>query len=268
MEDLRDGDAVLDRNALIKTYARVLDSILSTADFDYSPKEKLAFWRASKGNIPITQQRLAETTVWRDAFQIDALMESEEWLAKERAFRSVLCYDYLGTDRHGRPVMVERVGAWDVNEVLAYTAVNSHDKDGVKDDDNVSSFLKLHCIACETKLRMERPPLTLDSRGQVVIMDCAGLSVKHLSPSLAKAFGKLAAHDERHYPDTIAHIFVVNAPYVFKALSILIQPFMDKDTLSKVHVSSGIPCELVDFLGVDCLPEELGGRRQSIFPYD
>mmetsp|Transcript_23769 Transcript_23769/g.42525 ORF Transcript_23769/g.42525 Transcript_23769/m.42525 type:complete len:273 (-) Transcript_23769:113-931(-) len=251
-------DVVLDRIALIETHAHVLTTI--TTDFDCSPEQKLAFWRASKENVAVAEQRLQETDAWRTSFGIEALMQNDEWLARERAFRSVLMYDYLGTDRHGRPVMVERVGAWNVSAVLTAAAND--------ENDNNDAFLKLHCMACETLLHMDRPPCTVDGRGQVVIMDCAGLSVKHLSPTLAKAFGRLSSNDERHYPDTVAHIFVVNAPYVFKALSILITPFMDKDTLSKVHVSSGIPHELVDFLGADCLPVELGGSRRSLSPYD
>ena len=109
-------------------------------------------------------------------------------------------------------------------------------------------------------------------------MGCAGLSLKHLSPILAKALGRLSANDERYYPDTLAHIFVVEVRYIFKALSFLIRLFLIRlflirlflaeDTLSEVHVSSGIQSELVDFLGSDCLSDELGGSRRSVFPYD
>mmetsp|Transcript_5361 Transcript_5361/g.11671 ORF Transcript_5361/g.11671 Transcript_5361/m.11671 type:complete len:106 (+) Transcript_5361:2707-3024(+) len=50
------------------------------------------------------------------------------------------------------------------------------------------------------------------------------------------SFGELARNDAAHYPDTLAHIFVVNAPYLFSALATAISPFMDPDTYSKVHI--------------------------------
>eukprot|EP00546_Thalassionema_frauenfeldii_P007364 CAMPEP_0178910974 /NCGR_PEP_ID=MMETSP0786-20121207/9412_1 /TAXON_ID=186022 /ORGANISM="Thalassionema frauenfeldii, Strain CCMP 1798" /LENGTH=109 /DNA_ID=CAMNT_0020583319 /DNA_START=503 /DNA_END=832 /DNA_ORIENTATION=+ len=105
--------------------------------------------------------------------------------------------------------MVERVGAWNVRDVMEAAA---------NDDD----FLKL-------------PNDAVDDRGQVIIMDCQGLSVGHLKPGLIKAFGRLSSNDSAHYPDTLAHIFVVNAPTLFSVLATLIKPFMDPDTYSKVH---------------------------------
>ena len=116
--------------------------------------------------------------------------------------------------------------------------------------------------------------------------------------------GTINAIDAEFYPDTVAHIFIVNAPRAAtarplllpcplscpvrshgrrheqwvglvpvgfcptQALFAMVNPFIDSDTLSKVSVSSGIPADLVPCLGADCLPTELGGTRTKVFPYD
>ena len=79
---------------------------------------------------------------------------------------------------------------------------------------------------------------------------------------------KLATNDTRHYPDTNAHIWIVNAPYLFHGLSKLIRPFLNEDTLAKLHISSHVPPALADSVGKECLPIELGGSRTNIFPYN
>lgn len=241
---------VLNRVALIEIHRQSLVQI----EFDTGPQEKLAFWRACKEDIAAAAQRLRETSEWRRSSGIDRIMTDFAWLEKERAIRHVLKYDYLGPDQHGRPVMVERVGDWCIDSLLAAIA---------KPDE----FLILHCMACETLHRMARPPGTLDCRGQVLIMDCLGLGLRHLRPGLTKAFGAITVIDASHYPDTVAHIFVVNAPRLFSAVVAMIRPFLDTDTLSKFTVSQGVPQEMIALLGPACLPVELGGSRRNIFPY-
>ncbi|CAE7252065.1 unnamed protein product [Symbiodinium pilosum] len=125
----------------------------------------------------------------------------------------------------------------------------------------------LHAMADETLLQMARPKGTKDPRGFVLIVDMDGMGAWHMSPRLVKAFAAVSRIDEAHYPDTVAHIFVVNAPWIFQALFVLIRPFLNEDTLTKIHFSSEVPDELLWHLGADCLPTELGGSRAEVFPY-
>jgi len=285
--------SVLDRKALEVQNADALSRIGSGVEKDndedgqgaVTMQDKLAFWRACKGNVEAAQLRLKETLQWRRTTQISDLLLSDDakWREQERKMRSVLWYDYLGLDQHGRPVMVERVGRWDIPQVLASlqppedvppggtAALRQQTKDDNNDkDDDASFFLTLHCLACEILGQMKRPSDCKDDRGQVIIMDCGGgLSYGHFNTSLIRAFGKVAKNDEKHYTDTLVHLFVVNAFYLFSALVKVISPFLDKDTATKIHVSSSVPVQdLVACVGSQCLPVELGGTRQNVFPYD
>lgn len=164
-----DHAGVLDRHALLESHARLLDRLRSTADrlrlpCCADPHEQLGYLRAVMSENPqntpeericeLTAARLHTTAVWRQSVGIDALMADPAWRAEECNYRRLLLYDYLGHGRCGRPVLVERVGAWDVAAVVS-AAEGDFDK-----------FSKLHCMACETLKRMPRPTDCRDPRGQ------------------------------------------------------------------------------------------------------
>ena len=66
----------------------------------------------------------------------------------------------------------------------------------------------------------------------------------------------------------VAQIFVVNAPAIFNALFNIIRPFLNEDTLTKFSFSSLLPDDLVPCIGAACLPSQLNGHRQNVFPYN
>jgi hypothetical protein len=270
---------VLDRPTLIKLHADELANMPSSSATNH---DKLAYLRACNGDSNEATERFLATQAWRSKTGISNLLRNDEWLAMEKEMRSILWYDYLGPDQHGRPVLVERVGRWEVTKVLGSIRADYDDSkdstESAEENEKGETFLKIHCMSCEIMLQMNRDKQgsgdqqeasgIKDNRGQIVIMDLANLRPWHLDPRLAVAFGRLAKIDSLHYPDTLAHIWVVNAPYLFKALSKLIQPFLDPDTIGKFHVSSGVPKELIACVGKECLPVELGGDRVGIFPYE
>lgn len=245
-----------DRWALLESHRPAIDELREAlGQTESTDQELLAYLRATNFDLQASKARLEATRAWRRRSDIAAKMRDPSWRAAERAVRSVLLYDYLGLDRHGRPVLVERVGAWDVGALIREAA----DQD---------TFQVLHAMAAETLASMLRPPDVKDPRGYVLIMDMQGLSVRHLRPRLASTFGALNAIDLSFFPDSLAHIFAVNAPPVFAALFGMVKPFLAQETLSKVHLCAGVPDDLLEYLGPDCLPAELGGNRKGIFPYD
>lgn len=214
----------------------------------------LAFLRATGFSVPLAQERLQATAAWRQESRIEAMMCDDAWRDAERGMRHVLLYDYLGLDQHGRPVLVERVGAWDVSAVLEASQ-------------DLERFCSLHAMAAETMARIPRPAGAVDCRGYSLIMDMAGLGLHHLRPRLARVFAAVNNIDEQHYPDSVSHIFVVNAPSIFAALYRMIKPVLNSDTSTRMHCSAGLSDELLACLGPECVPKELGGALEQMFPY-
>ena len=204
----------------------------------------------------LTAARFCDTRQWREAVQLDAAMADPLYLAKERAMRALLHFDFLGLDQFGRPVSVERVGAWDVKEIVAAATADA------------PGILMSHAIAIETLIRWKRPNNCRDPRGMVFIVDAKGISSRLLNRKLLKVFGSIAKIDAAHFPDLLAHVFVVNAPTVFTAIGAAVRPFVTNQTMGKVVLSSKVPPQLVEALGAEVLPIELGGTRKNCFPYD
>eukprot|EP00930_Biecheleria_cincta_P070000 TRINITY_DN57668_c0_g1_i1.p1 TRINITY_DN57668_c0_g1~~TRINITY_DN57668_c0_g1_i1.p1 ORF type:complete len:319 (+),score=45.45 TRINITY_DN57668_c0_g1_i1:51-1007(+) len=243
----------LDRKALLAEHRSTLRNLRQEAGSKLSDHELLAHFRAATLNGQSPAQRVKETAAWRHANGIDAKMCDQTWLEKERQLRRVLKCDQLGLDSYGRPIMVQRVGAWDIAAVE-------------KAAENIDQFVILNAMVCERLLRVSRPGHAKDPRGIIVIMDMKGLAMSHLSTKMLFAFSSVAQTLRAFYPDMLAHIFIVNAPWLFSALKAAIDPLFTAKTLSHLHMSSCIPAELGS--QKKHLPVELGGERHHAFPYD
>lgn len=148
---------VVDRVAQLSAHAELIEQLrhdcpaASTSD----SHELYGFYVAVKSENPkhtdedlllvLASKRLQATQAWRTAINLDALMEDPAWMEAEREYRKLLLYNFLGSDQHGRPIMVERCGAWDVCKIV------------VAAEEDFDKFLKLHAMACETLRRHERP---------------------------------------------------------------------------------------------------------------
>ena len=146
---------VVDRVSALSAHAELIDRLRLDSGSTSDSHELFGFYRAVRSENPkqtdeetllaLASKRLQATQAWRAAIDLDALMEDPGWIAAELEYRKLLLYNFLGSDQHGRPIMVERCGAWDVSKIVA-AAEEGFDK-----------FLKLHAMACETLRRHERP---------------------------------------------------------------------------------------------------------------
>lgn len=245
--------APLDRRALLVQNAGLIKEIRRNTSTTLGDHDLLAHVRAARLNGQSAAVRLSNTIAWRQQSEIEKKVSDLTWIRAERELRRTLKCDYTGSDVYGRPVLVMRVGAWDVSAVEA-TAVDT------------DTFVLLNAMVCEILLRLPRPSNATDPRGIVVIMDMAGMGLQHLSSSMLSPFFKVSGVVRVFYPDMLAHIFVANAPWVFTALQTAIRPIIDSDSLSVLHISASLPEEM-KALGVQCLPTELGGEL-DVFPYD
>ena len=260
--------AALDRVALLVEFRATVNELRSRCEREalaFTEHDCLAFLRAVKNEQPRANmrtlvdaafKRLRSTAAWRTTMKLDLCMLDDFWLAQELEYRKLLLYDIIGHDASGRPVLVERCGAWDIEAVLASA------------ESDPQRFATLHCMVQERMRRQARPAGCCDPYGTVIIIDLAGLSTHHLkhARAIAKVFITLARLDSAHYPDSLSCLFIVNAPTIFAVLAGLVRPFLPEATLSKLHVARGVPDALIQTTGREVLPSALGGARQC-FPY-
>lgn len=96
----------------------------------------------------------------------------------------------------------------------------------------------------------------------IIVFDLKGMS---LSPNI---FGityaqRMFQMDEKYYPERLAHMYLINAPWFFSAIYALISPFIDPVTSQKIRIlGANYMEELSACIDVDVIPVEMGGNCQ------
>lgn len=96
---------------------------------------------------------------------------------------------------------------------------------------------------------------------QVFVMDYKG------GPMLAdwgslKQLQEVMTIDELYYPDTIKHLFIINAPSYFSTLFAIIKPWMNALDIAKIQIlgEDFLPV-LSRYISEEVIPVEYGGRN-------
>ena len=131
---------------------------------------------------------LLRSARWRDEEAVDAMLEDRALVSFERSLREAMLYD-VWNDSSGRPLLVERVGAWDLARLTRLV------------DESPEEVIRAHVLVNE-RIRVQ---LDADAdadgrasaaggptdRRAVLVFDLQGLGMAHLArPSLLRLFGK------------------------------------------------------------------------------
>lgn len=138
---------------------------------------------------------LTRTASWREEMLVDGMGEDEALRQVELKLRALMLY-HLSRDSTGRPLMIQRVGAWDVAALTEFTS--AHHEDVMRAHVLVDEWIRQQV----DRLAIENPiPL---ERQAVLIFDMEGLSWAHLSAtSLMSLFSSMCKLDSDHFPDTV-----------------------------------------------------------------
>ena len=64
-----------------------------------------------------------------------------------------------------------------------------------------------------------------------------------------------------NYPETMNRMFIINAPFMFRAAWSVIKGFLDKKTIAKISIhGDNYTTELFEVVDPDNVPEYLGGN--------
>jgi len=222
---------------------------------------------------------LADTCQWRRKFEIF------EGKAKQTGINTLVSYplevkkllvirrcrpsSYVGFDRLGRPVFIDRVGLLDQPAMVAA---------GVTEDD----YIAYHILEMEFFLRWMLPKasamkekaangvvppgpagksaFTVDTSMNVV--DVSSLQLSMFTKAVRDIFKRMSSIDSDNYPETMGNTFVVGAGFVFQTCWKVLSAFVDPYTRSKIKVlgsgKSAIDM-LHKYIPPDVLPKFLGG---------
>ncbi|XP_073127390.1 phosphatidylinositol/phosphatidylcholine transfer protein SFH13-like [Henckelia pumila] len=259
IEDVRDAK---EDSAVCDLRQKLLDrDLLPVRHDDYHTL--LRFLKARDFNIEKTIQMWEEMLNWRREYGADTISDDFEFEELEEVLHSYP-QGYHGVDREGRPVYIERLGKAHPSKLIRVTSIER--------------YLKYHVQEFERALHEKFPACSIAAKRRIcsttTLLDVQGLGLKNFSKTAASLLAAIAKIDNSYYPETLHHMYIVNAgPGFKKVLWPAAEKFLDAKTISKIHVldskSLGKLQEVIDasqlpdFLGGSCNCNDEGGCLRS-----
>ena len=100
---------------------------------------------------------------------------------------------------------------------------------------------------------------------RVVVLDLDGMDRSHARRDGLAVLRRAIEIDQRHFPETLHRFFIVNAPFLLKAVWALVAPWLDPHTQTKIQIfgagleASGAAAALRAEIDDENLPAFLGG---------
>ncbi|CAD7695511.1 unnamed protein product [Ostreobium quekettii] len=198
-------------------------------------------WLTAKGrDVGVATDAIQAHAEWRLKY-VPCGRITEEEISGELAAKKA----YLqGCDDKGRPLIIfmgskHTLADRNVDEtqrLICYTMDNA----GLMSDSSEGGDGKVYCLFDLTGLRMEN----LDAQGFSAIFDVL----------------------EKHYPERLAVLWFLNAPFLFWGVWRLISPFVNEHTRQKIQFVSGRGSNtpLKDLLPLNILPSRYGGLGELV----
>jgi len=225
------------------------DALVHPDDFNI-----LRFLKADQYDVDQAVRRLLKTLAWRKEKGLEQIagIEPADWDTYRKKRVRVL----VGYDKHGRPLMVERIGQFfGSGDAPRALSVQQWLQCYIYD----MSLLFAEFRQCSIRANREVSDIMYigDLKGVRLIQ-----SFRYLY--LIKA---LTSEVEVHYPEIAGPIVLVNAPKFMTRLWGAAQRIIDPNILAKVQIYPNIPTEkLLEKIDKSMLPQELGGENSIIIP--
>ncbi|XP_027772464.1 phosphatidylinositol/phosphatidylcholine transfer protein SFH4 isoform X2 [Solanum pennellii] len=222
----------------------------------------LRFLKARKSDREKAKLMWTNMLQWRREFGTDSIIKDFNFHERDEVLQNYP-QGYHGTDKEGRPVYIERLGLMNVEKLLEVTTLDRYVKYHVQEFEKSIAFRFPACsVAAKRHI----------NRG-VTILDVEGVSLRNFTKPVREVILQLQKIDNDYYPETLGEMFVINTGPGFRLLCHILKPFLDPETMSKIHVLGNNyqgklleiidEWELPDFLGGRCTCENDGGCLRS-----
>jgi len=183
---------------------------------------------------------------WRDNNDVDQALT---WKFNTDVIKQFYPHQFNGFDKEGRPVYIERLGNLQLKELMGVI--------------NLEDYTKYHILHWEFVHRVLFPIASARAGRRinqlVTLVDVEGLNTSILSTTAIEFLRRIAKIDQEMYPESSHRLYIVNVPWLFKAVWKIIRPWLNARGRDKVHIIRGDPKEcltkaiddkqLLDFLG-------------------
>eukprot|EP00808_Paulinella_micropora_P019172 g1010.t1 len=217
------------------------------------------FLRARRYNVDKAFKLLAADVEWREKEQPKELLMQHPLdvvgLCPED-YEKYLPLWHQGFDRQGRPVAIQMYGAVRMPALLKQTTLDAIRKHHIRETEHLTQ------LCSEQTCRLGR---VIDK--WVIIVDAQGWDPYNLINTNVFRWAKVLADiDQRHSPERLANMLIINAPGVVHTFFNMISYLMDEVTKEKIQLYSRreqwLPV-LAKMISPEQLPPEYGGTGVS-----
>jgi hypothetical protein len=155
------------------------------------------------------------------------------------------------TDKLGRPIYIERIGALNLNRLFEVTSFERMEMYFVRE------YEKL--IHEKFRAASERAGRRIENT--LTILDLGGAAMKLMSKKVYGFVQRISKVAQDYYPEILGNMFIVNTPLLFSGAYAMIKPWLDKRTKDKISThGKKFHSKLFELVDPDDLPSFLGGN--------
>ncbi|CAO3634867.1 unnamed protein product [Cunninghamella echinulata] len=259
---------------------KIVESIkesLNEINIHFTNEHIMQFLVANSWNKEAAKQHIISSMEWREKEKIDYWPVATKYnklplLVSVRGYKyiqdantdyhpglsesSIRILNYMGGDcfhkfdKEGHPILIDRTGYHQSKEI----GINVNDEE-----------LKNYQVSCNEFLSRVLFPEATERAGryihkETIIFDCEHMGLFQFHMAGLNKMKQVLAYLQSYYPETLHHLFVVNAPSAFLIMWKVIKPWLDQRTLDKVHIlGKDYKDCLLKYIDSDSLPDFLGG---------
>ncbi|CAK0783609.1 hypothetical protein CVIRNUC_006808 [Coccomyxa viridis] len=211
------------------------------------------FLRARQHDLKRAKDMYAATVKWRAEFGVDTILEDFHFHERD-AFISLYPQGYHKTDKSGRPIFIQHLGAINYKKMAEVTTEDR--------------MIRFHVQEYERCARCIMPACSIVAGRHIdqtfAIIDVKGVGLKHLTGDIKRMLARIMAIDQNNYPEMLGHTCIINAPGVFKLVWSAIKGFIDPKTQEKIEMCpTNYSKVLLQWIEPENLPEYLGGTSKA-----
>lgn len=188
----------------------------------------LRFLNARKKNTKAAAKMVRESLKWREQWGIHTERGLQEFMDQGKAkwadFDENWPSGWHSNDKRGIPIFYERLGKVDFDALfMAYT------------EDELIEYHIWKVEQITSKMYVYSVGEEFHYSRYIIIEDVGGVESRFYMDQRVQSFLKrMAAIDEANYPESIQKFYVVNCPWIFRAVWTLVKSFLDEVTRSKI----------------------------------